>query len=419
LIRRLILGMVCALLALPVAAQSGEVIDLGGGYEIELAEGWTVPSDDFVPFYAMNEALEAVVVIHETGLEALLVSPLTVEAVLPDIATTDLEEALIALLAFSYEVTEPGDSIYTTDLGNVAGLRWNYIDEVSLEDAVLAGDLYLIPLTDGGFLFADIYTYQSYFEEDLDTLLAATEDLFVTAGAIELEPEPEPEASACFVSAETDDSAQLRVGPGYNRSVFGFLAADGEYTVTGQFVDDAGDVWYQLDKDEVAPDAAANELWVAQVEVFESGDCTAVAEADAPPIRGAAPQIQPVEGGGDGGDVTAPSGGSWVLTIAESGLASCLGSETVSLSASETLGQTSFPTDLEPNGEGFNALGTYFGPNGAGGFNGRLDDVSGESLGLRLFPQGDGFMTGSMVFNYSAPDGRGCSATFDVTFSAQ
>lgn len=89
---------------------------------------------------------------------------------------------------------------------------------------------------------------------------------------------------ACVISVADADSARVRVGPGENRTSVTFLATGQDYAVQGVSEDDAGNAWYQLDKEEAAPGRAINEAWVSADLVDSSGDCDNVAEADAPAI---------------------------------------------------------------------------------------------------------------------------------------
>ena len=47
-----------------------------------------------------------------------------------------------------------------------------------------------------------------------------------------------------------------------NRGMLSALDAGEQFAVTGRFVTDDGSVWYQLNKEEVLPNSAANEIWV-------------------------------------------------------------------------------------------------------------------------------------------------------------
>lgn len=95
--------------------------------------------------------------------------------------------------------------------------------------------------------------------------------------AIVVEP-PEP----CIISTTTN-TAEIRVGPGTNRSVLRSLAPNNPVTVTGTTTVD-GAIWWQLDKTQAAPGQQANETWVLASQVTSVGDCDAIGNAAAPPI---------------------------------------------------------------------------------------------------------------------------------------
>lgn len=204
--RKLWIALLALLVVLPVAAQAETVVEVGG-LEIELPDGWYTDAE-YQSFYSMAEEIETVLVLHETGLEALLVSPEQVAELVPDVDDKGYQDILVELAALSYELDLAGDEeeFFTVDLGAVDGLRWFYEDTES-DEKPIQGDLYLIPLEDGGYLFADIYTYQEYFHEDTDALEAAMEDLFINAGAVLLEdssPESDSDLPEGWSVAEDD-----------------------------------------------------------------------------------------------------------------------------------------------------------------------------------------------------------------------
>lgn len=88
----------------------------------------------------------------------------------------------------------------------------------------------------------------------------------------------------CVVYIEFEEQADVRVGPGNNRTGITFLDLDIEYSVLSYSVDDRGVIWYELDKDEAAPGRLIEEAWVSSQEVLTDGDCTALELGDAPPL---------------------------------------------------------------------------------------------------------------------------------------
>jgi hypothetical protein len=81
-----------------------------------------------------------------------------------------------------------------------------------------------------------------------------------------------------------NDNVVVRVGPGENRGALLHLPAIQSFHVLGQATAEDGSLWWQLDAEEVAPNRSANEVWVAQNEVSERGECEQITESTSPPI---------------------------------------------------------------------------------------------------------------------------------------
>ncbi|MEP0763515.1 MAG: PD40 domain-containing protein, partial [Chloroflexota bacterium] len=111
----------------------------------------------------------------------------------------------------------------------------------------------------------------------------------------------EPLPAVCKVRTEFEQFARVRVGPGENRGVFGWLPAQQDFTVIGQALDEQGKTWWQLDKDEIPGSEFAASLWVAEEEVDEIGNCLNVPPGEIPPIiPGGPPPVIVTPGGGWG-----------------------------------------------------------------------------------------------------------------------
>lgn len=97
----------------------------------------------------------------------------------------------------------------------------------------------------------------------------------------------------CGVRTEQENEVEMRVGPGLNRGVFGFLPKDQNFHVEGQALDDDGNVWYQIDKKNIPGSEMVNSLWVPAADVLFIGSCANVEFAEAPPVIPAPQPTQP------------------------------------------------------------------------------------------------------------------------------
>jgi Tol biopolymer transport system component len=90
-------------------------------------------------------------------------------------------------------------------------------------------------------------------------------------------------AVPCAIRTDRED-VELRVGPGTNRGVFGYLPPNQDFSVIGQATDPGGAVWFELQKDQIPGHEVVNSLWVAVADVQASGDCGSVQTAEPPPL---------------------------------------------------------------------------------------------------------------------------------------
>lgn len=386
-----------------------------GAFAVALTDGWALADEDFEPLYVVDEAFEPVVLTGTDGLEAILVDG----AAFTDIAAdATAEEALLAALLAVYEVEVEADDLETAEIDGVDAVFWSYEDADSVEDAVISGEVYWVTV-DGASLFIDVYAEESAFADSAE----AVEALLVGVQLTDTEA-VETEAVACFVSTETARTATVRVGPGTNRTSLLFLNVGTDYPVTGRFVADDGTVWYQLDKLVVDPNTSAAELWVAQSDVNETGDCDLVGEASAPPIRPIIPSAPPDGSTADGAPVragTIPQDGLWVLTFADRGVTSCIGTQSFDFEVRQLLGgQMSSPPSpltVRPGGASFVYGGFDFLLVSAGNYVGTIN-IDGEVSTIRVGVVNTGFMTGEAVVDVPV-SGTRCSATIGITIARQ
>ncbi|MFN8450501.1 MAG: SH3 domain-containing protein [Anaerolineae bacterium] len=227
----------------------------------------------------------------------------------------------------------------------------------------------------------------------------------------------------CTVSADAANSAQLRVGPGTNRGAISFLPANTDVTVTGRNELDDGSVWYQLDKSEAAPNGtAAAELWVNAEDVSATGDCEHVGDTSAPPIipiavappaattaPGENPPVQASPG-------MLPAAGGWIIDLAGTTNASCLGGENVPIPSTEVFESLSYGvTVLIVNNSTFTFGGdTFTRVPGSNNFIGSFTYDDGSNAQVYFYLTSPTFMSGQIVGNVGFGDSA-CSATVQFT----
>jgi hypothetical protein len=108
---------------------------------------------------------------------------------------------------------------------------------------------------------------------------------------IEATPEVTSEVAIsgnCTVQTDQANTVTVRVGPGENRGAIMYLPTNQPFKILGQATANDGSLWWELDKQEVAPDRSANEVWIAQNDVSANGSCNNIEVVEAPPIIGGA-----------------------------------------------------------------------------------------------------------------------------------
>lgn len=237
----------------------------------------------------------------------------------------------------------------------------------------------------------------------------------------------------CLVSTQERDSARLRVGPGENRTSVAFLPAGDPFSVTGRFVDTDGGVWYQLVKEEAAPQSAAAEIWVSAEEVDSTGDCDVIGDTTAPPVIPISPsQPQNPNTGGDTtpanpGPVTGivPLGGYYVMEhLSPIVNASCQGGGNVQVPIAEVISGTEADNLTVLNSGAQLRFGTDVWTRAADGsafYSGNITFAPGSEI-----PVGQVYLTavsqtelrGNVVGNWTI-DGTPCSLTDTVSLRRQ
>jgi hypothetical protein len=241
-------------------------------------------------------------------------------------------------------------------------------------------------------------------------------------------PQATPEQTAvvsepCTVQTDERNTIPLRVGPGLNRASITFLPNNQAFVAIGRFVTDDGDVWFQLNKDEAAPNTAANEIWVAAEDVETAGDCDAVQDTDAPPIipltprltatpvpQGDTPEGQPPAG------AIVPLSGTWTLLLGATATISCPDIPSVTFQTAE-LGLTSRSITarlrVAPDGSSLAWGGDIFIRNASNTYVGGAS-AEGLSVQITMTPVSPTSMTGQFVMSIPVDDVV-CSSAIPIT----
>lgn len=257
--------------ALPAAGQDAELVQevtLSDGTVVSVPQDWRVETLDFGVTATANDELLL-----------LLLTPAQVAALVEIPADANAAHLVTPLGEALGHFYTPESRMRIIDVGDrfAAGRVYQFEGERT-------GIVLVVPLTEGGFGAVDALSLIGSIDESLEQVKAIAGSFAVGDGTTTVTPTAEAAVSVepCFISAE--GGAALRVGPGLNRTIVAFLQSGQSSAAIGRFVGGDGSIWYQLDKAEVLPTSAANELWVSGAEVQTAGDCEAVADAAAPPI---------------------------------------------------------------------------------------------------------------------------------------
>ena len=224
------------------------------------------------------------------------------------------------------------------------------------------------------------------------------------------------EAVDCRISVDSERTAQLRVGPGTNRTAFAFLPAKKDYVPLGQIEADDGSIWFQLDRELAAPQSAAAEAWVAAEAVQTEGNCLALGLSDAPPIvpiSNAAPPPANNDGGGQSsGNAVAPSPGTWTITFSNQGRGSCLDDASFTFNFSADWGPQ--VVNLSFSGSAVVLDGQRLSQVSPGLYRGNFTLSNGNSLQFFLRPVSATYFTGEGMLT-GVVEGHTCSNTVPLT----
>jgi hypothetical protein len=388
--------------ALPAMAQD-ERVSLTGDYSVLLPEGWEASRDrgDGNTF----EKGDATIVIFD---------PRQVDFGLRPGAPDDLREAATRFFDRTYGFEIESDWYEDERVAGKEAIRWDYVfnDNDDLEGIYL-----FARWDDESFVAVDMWGPVS----DTEATLADVRAIFRT---IQDDSNP-PSGEACTVSTDQARTVALRVGPGFNRTSVAFLPDGEDFDVLGQASEDDGNLWYQLDKAQAAPDSSAGEIWVLSDEVATQGDCVAVVDADAPPIvpitqGGGGSSGGGSQGGGDPG--AQPAAGGWTITFSRTSNASCAGTgnfilNTIDLWEGWTEADFTANASLTFTGNGFIFDGVRFTLREGATYIGTWSFADGRNTQMYATVISSTQIVGQMVGNATASDGTACSASTDFNLT--
>jgi hypothetical protein len=389
-------------------------VQLTDGYSIRVPEGWAGRR-------GMNDGF-----IISDGTSFLYVMDPTVVAGRVDAAAAGLiQEVLIALFRLQYRADARPADISAVTIADLPAAVYEY----SLTPT-FKGTFVVVETDDSTYALFDLNAPADSQDDPLVLLES------VVATLVEGEVQNVPvlaTAVPCFVAATADQTVAVRIGPGVNRAIILFMPADIEVRANG-FYTDPGDSseWFRIVKAQIAPDVAADELWVARADITESGDCTNLTRIDARAIIPPAPPITAIRttsgpASGAGAEVpadpnaavgTVPLPGAWTFAYDTTAYQSCRGSDTSRTNTADVLQglplTVSSPITVAGDGRSFRFYGTTYTLQADGVYLGSATYGGGVSAQTRLRVLSSSSMSGEFVINAVGTD-FACSITIYVS----
>lgn len=389
--------LVAVAVVVPAAAQTVDLPEsfiFAGGTSFSYPEDGTVEVDEDFPDFAQVEFGNMVVYVAEFSIFEQ--ANLTADSSLEDAAAWYIDA--LAESKFDPDMAEQ------TEVAGREALLYPY--EYEGYDWALM----LVRFEDGTFGALDAGNM------DEDILLAMAASLQV-GGEV---AESNTGAISCTVRTDTANTIQLRVGPGENRTVFAFLPANTAFTPLGQTEADDGSLWFQLDRETVAPQSAASEAWVAVDDVETTGDCAAVRDASAPPIVPIT-AVQPAASSNDSGSTDngsantqgsiAPASGTWTITYGSTGKGSCLDDASFTYNINVDWSPAVVPVSY--NGSSVTLGNSRLNEIQPGVFSGIYTLPNGNSLQFLLRPVSTTHLSGEAIVT-GVVEGHTCSNSVQV-----
>lgn len=252
-------------------------------------------SISFPTKWTLTESDRGFIELSTSGLSLTVYDPVALElvATLDDVDSVEdaLRETALQMLAEEAAYDEAAVTVDTLDDREIARLDIEHTDDID--------SLIMVTMTDESFGVIHIRNSQS----NLTTIETLLNDIITSfdkpVNSIASEDTP------CIISTTQSSTVQVRVGPGTNRTVISFLPANRDFAAISKTIVDDGNLWFQLNKDEAAPNKSVNQTWVAADSVDQTGNCDAVVDGLAPPI---VPIVQAAPNGQPDSDSVVSSG---------------------------------------------------------------------------------------------------------------
>jgi hypothetical protein len=298
-------------------------------------------------------------------------------------------------------------------------VRYDYIDTYG-DNALMI----VVRFSDDSFGLLDSASLDGELSEE-DVVLAVAASFDRTGEAADSgDRTVSSDTTPCIVSTQVADTVTVHVGPGTNRATIVFLPANEEFAVLGQAEADDGSLWWKLDREEVAPNKAAAEAWVAQLDVNADGGCDAVVDVNTPPVIPIV-SAPPASGGGDTGGGTSgggqpagageaiPQSGAWTFTYPKTVPGSCTNIPTQNLQIDIAPDRANVSN---ANGSSLILDGGVFNRISPNTYQGSYINFEGDPVLLTLRVASPTYMTGEFIVSF-VQDGNQCSVTITASIT--
>ncbi len=232
---KFILLIVLAVVPLSVFAQTSltQNGDLGDGYVISMPDSWFS--------YSMDDGSQA---MFGTEFQMIVTTPPKLASIGIDPSMGDVGTVLINTVNAEGDYQIERADVEKVRYGNRTGAAFSSTDGHTERMEVF------VTLNDGWYgkvvVIANIGGLVEYADL-IDTMIASLHNVnaanvapAAVASAATANPSASTGGTACIVSTDSANSAQLRVGPGTNRGAISFLPTGTDVTVTGRIELDGG-----------------------------------------------------------------------------------------------------------------------------------------------------------------------------------